>query len=205
MFTLQVDAVSKRFGFRKVLSEINFELQTGESIAIVGPNGSGKTTLLMMLLGCLRQSSGRIDFLQEGDILDQDQVRRRSSLVSPYLNLYDNLTAEENLKFFSTVSGGSITGKEVNKSLARLGLEGRGMDLVAQYSSGMKQRLKYAVALTGDPDFLFLDEPTSNLDDDGKQIVADIVESCRSDRIIVIATNEKEDYRLVGRQCRVGQ
>ncbi|UCC45743.1 MAG: ABC transporter ATP-binding protein [Candidatus Zixiibacteriota bacterium] len=205
MYTLHVDGVSKRFGFRKVLSGINFELHTGESMAIVGPNGSGKTTLLMMLLGCLRQTSGNISFLQEGDPLNREQIRRRSSLVSPYLNLYDNLTAEENLKFFATVSGGSITGKEVDSSLARLGLEGRGMDPVSQYSSGMKQRLKYAVALSGDPDFLFLDEPTSNLDDDGKQIVADIVESCRSDRIIVIATNEQEDCRLVGRQCRLDQ
>ena len=114
-------------------------------------------------------------------------------MISPYLNLYDQLTAEENLKFFSTVSGLNITGKEIEALLVRVGLGGRGMDYVGGYSSGMKQRLKYATALLKNPGFLFLDEPTSNLDDDGKQIVFDIIKEYKPQSIVIIATNDKED------------
>jgi heme exporter protein A len=119
------------------------------------------------------------------------------------LSLYDHLTAEENLKFFASVAGDRVTGKEINNLLKGVGLEGRGLDDVAGYSSGMKQRLKYAVALLNKPAFLFLDEPTSNLDEAGKKIVTEIIERYRTESIIVIATNEKQEYGLAGEICRL--
>jgi len=204
MFRLTVSNLTKRFGARKVFNEISFDLRTGDSIAVVGPNGSGKTTLLMTLLACLRPTRGEIAYYQEDSQLDDDRIRQCTSLVAPYLNLYDNLTAEENLKFFATVAGASITGKRVDALLAKVGLKGRGMDMVKEYSSGMIQRLKYAVALLSEPNFLFLDEPTANLDEEGKQIVFDIIEECRGTSILVIATNEREEYDLASNLCRVG-
>lgn len=205
MYTLSVTGLAKRFGPRKVFSDISFELTTGQSMAIVGPNGSGKSTLMMVLLAGLTPSRGTVTYYHDDRVLDDAAVRSATSLVSPYLNLYDSLTAEENLTFFSTVSGGNVTGKEINALLARVGLEGRGADLVGAYSSGMKQRLKYAVALLNQPAFLFLDEPTSNLDEAGKKIVFDLVEACRATSIVIIATNEKEEQALAGQLCRVGQ
>jgi heme exporter protein A len=205
MFKLSVTNLAKRFGALKVFSDINFELETGGSIAIVGPNGSGKTTLMMTLLAGLRPSKGEVIYRQDDRTLIDDEVRNYTSLVSPYLNLYDNLSAEENMKFFATVSGRNITGKEIDEMLVRVGLEGRGMNLVREYSSGMKQRLKYAVAILKEPPFLFLDEPTSNLDDNGKEIVTGIINEYRDRSIIVIATNEKEEYDLAGQLCRVNQ
>ena len=196
MYSLTVDNVAKRFGARKVFSKISFELHTGDSIAIVGSNGSGKSTLLKIILSLLVPSKGTVEYKNENTVLDDDNFRSYISFVSPYLNLYDHLTAEENLIFFSTVAGFTVTGKEINYLLEKVGLEGRGMDEVLGYSSGMKQRLKYAVALLKKPEFLFLDEPTSNLDDDGKKIVFDIIEEYRNNSIILIATNEKEEYDL---------
>jgi len=205
MYRLVSDSLSKRFGTRKVFSEIDFDLATGDSLAVVGRNGSGKSTLVKVLLSLLRPTKGTVKFLNDDVEMDEDQFRSRISFVAPYLNLYDHLTAEENLKFFATVAGDNVTGKEIDQLLARVGLEGRGMDMVAGYSSGMKQRLKYAVALLNKPDFLFLDEPTSNLDEAGKKIVFDLVDEYRAGAIVIVATNEEEEYSLAKQLCRVGE
>lgn len=203
MYRLSAQNISKRFGERKVFSKINFDLSTGQSLAIVGANGSGKSTLLKVILSIFRPTKGTIQFCENDKPIDEDSLRNKISFVAPYLNLYDQLTGEENLRFFSTVAGGSITGKRINELLDKVGLEGRGVDYVDGYSSGMKQRLKYAVAILKKPEFLFIDEPTSNLDDAGKRIVFDIVEEYRRNTIILIATNEREEYGLAEQLCRL--
>lgn len=203
MHSLTVTDLAKRFGSRKVFSDISFDLNTGDTLAIVGPNGSGKTTLVMTLLRGFYPTRGSITFSEDNTALDEDELRSQTALVAPYLNLYDRLSAEENIVFFATVSGTAITGKQINRMLERVGLEGRGPDAVGSYSSGMKQRLKYAVALLLDPAFLFLDEPTSNLDESGKAIVFNIIEEFRNSKIIIIATNEPEEQRLASTVCRV--
>ncbi len=204
MYKLIVKNLSKRFGYRKVFSDINFELSIGESIAIIGPNGSGKSTLILTLLGQYRPSKGKVLYLNNNQQeLSEENFRSSCALVSPYLQLYSQLTAEENLQFFATLRGLTITGKRIDELLNRVGLEGRGHDLVGEYSSGMTQRLKYALALMSNPDILFLDEPTSNLDDDGKQVVFDIVKEFRTNSIVIIATNERDEYDLAQNQCRL--
>ena len=205
MYRIKATKLFKRFGNLKVLKDINFDLTTGDSMAIVGRNGSGKSTLLQVLLSIYTPTKGKIEYFSDEKPMDDNQVRSQMALVSPYLNLYDQLSAEENLKFFSTVSGLNITGKEIEALLERVGLGGRGLDYVGGYSSGMKQRLKYATALLKNPGFLFLDEPTSNLDDQGKEIVFDIIEEYKPQSIVIIATNEKEEYHLVEKQLRVDQ
>ncbi len=195
--------MAKRFGGLKVFSDISFELRTGEVMAVVGPNGSGKTTLLMMLLKIGHPTRGDVNYYLEDNQLSEEDIRSSTALVAPYLILYENLTAEENLQFFASVSDAGLTGKEINGLLVQVGLKGRGLDLVSAYSSGMKQRLKYAVALSSKPAFLFLDEPTSNLDEEGKQLVFDLIEQHRKTSMIVIATNEREEQELADKLCRV--
>ncbi len=205
VFKLTVTDLAKRFGPRRVFSRLAFELATGDSLAVVGPNGSGKSTLLMTLLMLYRPTKGRIEYTDSDQRLEESRLRSLTSFVSPYLNLYDQLTAEENLKFFATVTGGSVTGKQIDRLLAKVSLQGRGCDLVAEYSSGMKQRLKYAVALLKSPAFLFLDEPGANLDEEGKRLVAGIIDEYRSHCIIIIATNDREESSLAEKQLRLGQ
>lgn len=204
MFRLSADGLAKRFGHRKIFSNLSFELSTGQSMAIVGPNGSGKTTLLLLLLGQYRPNRGDVQYRLDDQPLEMEYLYRHAALVSPYLHFYDHLSAEENMTFFATVSGGSVSGREINELLTRVGLESRGNDLFGIYSSGMKQRLKYAVALMKQPDILFLDEPMSNLDISGKNMVTEIVEDLRSRTIIIIATNEQKEQELAKEVCRVG-
>lgn len=203
MYSLIADNLGKRFGPLKVFSGISFRLDSGRSLAIVGPNGSGKSTLLMLLLGQYHPTAGTISYESDGSPLDEDGVRCATALVAPYLNFYDYLTAEENLVFFANASGCHLTGKQFNETLKRVGLEGRGDDQVGTFSSGMKQRLKYAAAILKKPAFLFLDEPTSNLDQSGKELVRAVLDELRANTVILIATNEEEEYGYADGVCRV--
>jgi heme exporter protein A len=205
MLKLDVQNLAKRFGARKVFENINFSLTPGESIAIVGPNGSGKSTLLRLIIGLNIPTRGKVVFSDDGKPLEFDAYRRRLALVSPYLSLYGSLTGKENLRFFAKVNGDNISDQEIESLLAQVGLQGRGDDFVSAYSSGMLQRLKYAVALAKNPEILMLDEPSSNLDESGKKAVSDIIESRRKNTILIIATNEKEEYALAERLCQLGQ
>lgn len=205
MLKLDVLNLAKRFAARKVFENINFSLTPGESIAIVGPNGSGKSTLLRLIIGLNIPTKGKVVFSDDGKPLEFDAYRRRLALVSPYLSLYGSLTGKENLRFFAKVNGDSISDQEIESLLAQVGLQGRGDDFVSAYSSGMLQRLKYAVALAKNPEILMLDEPSSNLDESGKKAVSDIIESRRKNTILIIATNEKEEYALAERLCQLGQ
>jgi heme exporter protein A len=205
MYSLKADNLGKQFGSRKVFAGLSLDLHAGQSLAITGRNGTGKSTLLMLLLGLYHPSRGTVSYSCDGTILTDSEIRFRTSLVSPYLNLYDQLTGEENLVFLATLAGVNLTGKRLDELLATVGLEGRGVDRVGTYSSGMKQRLKYAAALLKDPAYLFLDEPTSNLDADGKQAVQRIIAERRPHSVVVIATNEEEEYSLADGIIRLGQ
>jgi len=205
MFELELKNVSKYFGARKVFENINLDLKAGQSLAIAGPNGSGKTTLLRIIIGLTVPTRGEVIFSKEQQKLDFDGYRPSLSLVGPYLSLYGSLTAKENLKFISKVSGLIPSETDIEKILDRVGLEGRGNDYFSDFSSGMQQRLKYAAALIKNPSILILDEPTSNLDDEGKKRVFDIINQYRPDSIIIIATNEKEEYSLADSIYKLGE
>jgi len=204
MLNLEVKNLSRRFGPRKVFEDINFVLETGDSLAVVGHNGSGKTTLLKTIIGLDLPSGGEVIFSEEGKRLDFDGYRKHLSLVAPYLAFYDSLSGRENLDFLSKVNGTAAADAEIESALEKVGLGGRGDDLVGSYSTGMKQRLKYAAAIIKEPSILFFDEPSANLDEAGKQIVYDLIKSYRERAIVIIATNEKEEYSLAGQICKLG-
>jgi len=204
VFRIAAENLTKRYEHRWVLKDISLSLSTGESMAVTGPNGSGKSTLLKTLLHLERPTKGDVRWFEDDRELDQSESGRLVGFVAPYVQLYDQLSAEENLKFFASVGHGNVTGKRIDELMEMVGLEGRAHDLVGGYSSGMKQRLKYAVALQEHPKFLFLDEPTSNLDDSGRKIVRDIVEVVRAETVLIIATNEPEEYAIAQQQCQLG-
>lgn len=204
MHKLEVKKLYKNFGFRKVLKEVSFELQSGQSLAITGNNGSGKTTLLRLLAGLASPTRGEVEYYDSNGKLSRSGTRQILSYVGPEMTLYDPLTAEENLRFFATMRGKTISSEKIKSTLKELGLEGRGEDKYGAYSSGMKQRLKYAVALLNEPAFLLLDEPTSNLDDEGKKLVLNIIKKQKESGILIIATNEKEEYGFVEKLYQLG-
>lgn len=204
MLKLEIEKLGKWFGPRKIFEDIDLVLKIGQSAAITGPNGSGKTTLLRLLMGLSYPTSGKISFSEDGKKLDFEQYRKKMALVSPYLSLYDALTGFENLLFLAKVDGRVKTRGEIESLLKKVGLAGRGDDFVGAYSTGMKQRLKYAAALLKEPTILLVDEPSANLDESGKQIVWDIIRSRKESSITIVATNEREEYSLAEQFCKLG-
>jgi heme exporter protein A len=204
MLTLAAQNLAKRFGNRRVFENISFTLESGQSLAIIGPNGSGKSTLIKLIMGFGLPTKGKVVFSENGRRLDFDAYRKRLAFVSPYLAMYSSLTARENLRFLSKVNGDMVANSEIDAALAQVGLNGRGDDFVAAYSSGMLQRLKYAAAIIKNPGILLVDEPTANLDDSGKEIIFGLLSSYRKNKIVVIAANEKEEYSLAESICQLG-
>lgn len=157
--TLSANHLCRFFSNRKVINDLSFKVEAPGSLGITGPNGSGKTTVMKMIAHLLPPSKGRVELSCEGQPIAAEIFIQYVKMVSPDLALYEMLTGSENLRFFSRLADIKLTPAEVESKLEQVGLRGRGNDLVATYSSGMKQRLKYAVALLSQPAVLLLDEP----------------------------------------------
>jgi len=195
MLGLEVRNLSKYFGARKVFKGLNFSICENQSLVITGKNGSGKTTLLKVLTGLISPSYGEVVINSNGDLLKREEVRRILSLVAPDLNLYEELSALENLKFLSQVQGIKFEDEELKTRIEKVGLKGRENDLVSFFSSGMKQRLKYAFALINDPKILLLDEPSLNLDKEGISYLENVIYEQKKRGILILATNHKDEIR----------
>ena len=200
---LLIDRLAKSYPGRPVFGDINSEVGSGKALIVTGPNGSGKSTLLRIVCGFVRPTGGKVVLSRDGKELTRLEIRPHTGLVSPDLVLYDELTAFENLSFFAGVAGLKFSIDELENRLQTVGLAKRGNDRVGSYSSGMKQRLKYCLALLRNPEMLLLDEPTSNLDDNGKALVDEIIKSFTG--ILVIATNEKSELEYGDQIIRLGQ
>lgn len=137
--------------------------------------------------------------------IEIEDFKHHIGFVSPYLNLYDEFTALENLQFLSSIRGTSQQNSQrIKDLLTRVGLWSRRDDAVGTFSSGMKQRLKYAFALLHEPAVLILDEPTSNLDAEGIDIVAQIMQEQKKSNILIIATNNSEEASSCTQQIQLG-
>ena len=188
-------SLGKYFGEKKIFQYISFELNEGESLAIAGRNGAGKTTLIRILCGLIRPSEGILTYSDKGLPLNWPHLYPQIGLVGPYLELYEELTARENLDFFAKIRNSKPSADYINQLLSRFLLAGREDDIVKEYSSGMRQRLKYVFALMTKPKILLLDEPTSNLDQQGIDTVYEIMSEQKKNDLLIIATNDPADLK----------
>jgi len=188
--------IRKSFGRLLVFDSINFELINGSSLAIAGKNGSGKSTLVKIIAGLLSPSSGEVIYQVDGREIDKLDWFKFVGFVAPYLQLYDEFTGYENLEILAKIRGLKSYEAKIKNVLERVNLYSRRDDLVRGYSSGMKQRLKYACALLHEPIVLILDEPTSNLDSEGVEMVWAIAEEQKKNGILIVATNEPEELKM---------
>lgn len=191
-YSLHVNRISKRFGKQLLFRDISFFLETGDSFFITGPNGSGKSTMLQVIAGLQKSSSGEILFSKGKKIIHPGERFRHTGFTGPAVNPYDMLTAAENIRFASAGAGSD----RIDEMLHLFGLYPHRNKPVGLYSSGMKQRLRLILAMIDSPGILLLDEPGSNLDREGKDIIFSAIDRIRNETIIIIATNERDEMKL---------
>ncbi len=193
MVKLQLSDISKTFNRRVIFSGLSLSLENTASLTVTGKNGSGKSTLMKIIAGVLSPTRGTVGISADGKTLHRADHYTLFGFVSPYLQLYDEFTGFENLDLTLHIRGLRRQRDHIKEALDRVGLGDRGSDLLRTYSSGMKQRLKFAAAIIHHPQILLLDEPTSNLDESGKEIVHGIIREQREHGLLIVATNESDE------------
>jgi heme exporter protein A len=195
-YSLAATGLSKNFGRRVIFKDINFSYSNGNIYGISGRNGSGKSTLIKIIAGIISSTKGKVIHTAEGKEIISEKLHNNLGFVAPYLTLYDEFTAVENLENFAKIRGVAYDGEKINYLLNELAIYDRRNDYVKAYSSGMKQRLKFVFALQHSPGLIALDEPTSNLDNAGKEAVYNIVRKEAESSLVLIASNETSDLAL---------
>lgn len=156
------DQLTYSYGKNLAVDHISFQVAQGEILSFLGPNGAGKTTTVKMLTGQLKPMQGKASLLGVDVSRDTERVQAQIGVCFEITNLYEQMSATENLNLFARLFG--VRNFEAEAALSRIGLDGRGKDRVETFSKGMKQRLMVARALVNQPQILFLDEPTEGLD-----------------------------------------
>lgn len=191
---IELNQIGRRYNRNWIFKGVNATLENDIPYAILGPNGSGKSTFLKILSGALTPSEGTIHYYQDNREIDIENIYTQVSISAPYVELLDDFTLTEMVDFhlrFKTLLP-SFSKSDV---LAFLQLDYAQHRQLRYFSSGMKQRVKLALACFVDSPLLLLDEPASNLDSAGEQWYLQLIEKTRTkDRILVIASNRKEEY-----------
>ena len=184
---IKVKKLVKRFGPKTVLRELDFEVNSGEFVALLGPNGAGKTTLLRILSSLMRPTSGIVQVASYKLPSQGASLRAKLGVVSHQPLLYGDLTAAENLHFFSKLY--SIGPDRIPEILDLVGLLPRSDDLVRTFSRGMQQRLAIGRAILHDPTILLLDEPHTGLDQAAGEILDRILNDVALEGRTVVMTS----------------
>ena len=205
MFTLKLSGIGKHYGETLLFKDVSFQLEQGDVLAITGWNGSGKSTLVRIIAGLVRPSAGEVEMFHAGEPIAREARRHFIGMVAPAMSLYDELTGLENMQFFSRVRGLTLDQNAFVRIMGGLGITERGTKRCGEYSSGMKQRLKLAQAVLHEPPLLLLDEPGSNLDSKGIEVVEGIISNQRQSGVTVIASNEKREADYADRVINLSE
>jgi ABC-2 type transport system ATP-binding protein len=215
--------VGKRFNREWIFRHFNFEFTNGNGYAIIGPNGSGKSTLLQVIAGAMAESEGKIEYkmadgrwrMAEGKIainagqrpttndqLPSENIHHQISISSPSLELIEEMTLVEFLEFhhifkpfISIINTGQI--------ITEIGLEKSAHKQIRYYSSGMKQRVKLAQAIFTDTPVLLLDEPCTNLDEEGIELYQELIKNYSDNRIVIVSSNDIQEYQFCNERLNI--
>ena len=193
----------KRFNREWIFRKLNYQFLQGKSYAITGSNGSGKSTLLQIIAGATLHSEGTIEYqsAQSDKIAAAENAYKQIAIAAPYLDLVEELTATEFLTFHNNFKPFTTGFADM---LLAVGLQKAADKQIRYYSSGMKQRLKLAQAFFSETSVLLLDEPTTNLDEEGIEVYKNLWAKNTTNRLVIVSSNDKTEYENCNAVIKIG-
>ncbi|MRR37121.1 ABC transporter ATP-binding protein [bacterium] len=191
---IRTNGLTKQFKETLAVDGLDLEIREGEVFGFLGPNGAGKTTTVRMLTALIGPTSGSAEVAGYQIGRDDTAIRRNVGVLTESPGMYDNLSAEYNLKLYADLYGVADPVGQVEKYLKMLGLFERRFDAAGTFSKGMKQKLAIARALLHEPKIIFLDEPTAGLDPEAARLVRDFIAELRKEgRTIFLCTHNLDE------------
>ncbi len=192
-YAIVANELTKNFGSVRAVSKLNLKIPFGKTYGLLGPNGAGKTTTVRMLNAIISKTSGNASVGGYDLVTQNEDIRRICGFLPESPGLYSKLTAKEFLEFIGELYylPKDIISARINELLELFDLEGRENDLLESYSRGMKQKVCLCAALIQDPEIIFLDEPTSNLDPATARLVKNLISQLakKADKTVFICTH----------------
>jgi ABC-type multidrug transport system ATPase subunit len=185
-----LEKISRKYNYEWIFRDIDYQFDSGQAYAILGSNGSGKSTLLQIISGHLHPSSGKISYSLDGKDIHVESIFRQVSYNGPYLEILEEFTLAEMVKFHHKFKS-FLNGMDEEQIIQATTLARNRNKPIKYYSSGMKQRVKLALAILSDTKVVLLDEPASNLDHKGIEWYRELVQQNRKDRIVIVCSNSQ--------------
>jgi ABC-type multidrug transport system ATPase subunit len=192
---LILEGVTKKYSRNKLFENLNYSFNEGNIYAVTGENGSGKSTLLKIIAGVIAPSKGEVKFIEQGALIEKEKIHEIIGIAAPYLNLIEEFTLQEHLTF-QTKFKISSKGMDLMDEIALANLDNSLNKPVAEFSSGMQQRLKLILCCCFQTRIMLLDEPTSHLDTKGIEWYKSLLERTSKDKITLIASNNPLEYSI---------
>ncbi len=187
-----------------ILKNISFEGRIKDIIGICGPNGSGKSTLIKIIAGINSATKGNLIWEIDGKRLNPDEYFRYFGFVAPYLNIYEEFTPVELIKVVTKIRRTQVSNSKIDELLDKFYLEKHFNKPIRNFSSGMKQRMKLLLSVLHSPIVLIYDEPTTNLDEKGINLVNLLIkEQINKNGIVFIASNSETEISLCNKKIFV--
>ncbi len=186
---ISLQNLGKRFNREWIFRHLNYEFFPGKSYAITGPNGSGKSTLLQVISGATTLSEGKVLYQNIND----ENIFKHISIAAPYLELIEEMTLTEFLIFHSALKK-LLPTFTIQRIISIINLDKAADKQIRYFSSGMKQRVKLAQAIFSDVPVILLDEPTTNLDEDGIVLYINLINDYCKERLLIVSSNDKQEY-----------
>jgi ABC-2 type transport system ATP-binding protein len=196
---IEIKELKKVFNKTIAVDNLNFEIQKGKIIGLLGPNGCGKSTTIGMMLGLIKPTSGSVIINNKNIENNRTSLLEKMNFISPYVELPKKLTVEENLKVYARLYGVKNLKEKIDNLIEKLNLSEFKSRKTGELSSGQKNRVSLAKALINDPEILLLDEPTASLDPDVGDYIRSFIENFVSNKgstILLASHNMNEVERL---------
>lgn len=188
-----LENISKKFQQHWIFKNISCTFEPSGTYALLGANGSGKSTLLRIIAGMQTPSKGKVVHFLANKEVEANNIFNHISFCAPAMELVEELTLKEFFHFHFGFKK-PLQGLSVEKIINTIGLDAAANKPISDYSSGMKQRVKLAQAIFTDTPILLLDEPCTNLDQNGVEQYTSWIEQYTNDRMVIVASNDVKEY-----------